>query len=64
MIPPFADGKDPNFKLEVNGKIIWEWRTLEGCHMKLFNVLQANLMAIGYKLEVTAFGSNRQRSER
>ena len=29
-VPPFADGKDPNYYLQINENVLSEWRTLEG----------------------------------
>ena len=40
VVPPFADGKDPNYCLQINGNVLWEWRTLEGNLKKLCAVLQ------------------------
>ena len=55
MVTPFVEGNDPKFALQINGNLLWEWRTLEGSLKKLFAVLQANLGAIGYGLEESAF---------
>ena len=55
MVAPFVEGNDPNFALQINGNLLWEWRTLKGSLKKLFAVLQANLGAIGYRLEESAF---------
>ena len=33
VVPLFADGKDPNYCLQI--KVLWEWRTLEGNLKKL-----------------------------
>ena len=37
------------------GKVLWEWRKLEGNLKKLFTVLQVNLQANGYSLKQSAF---------
>ena len=55
MVPPFANGKDPKFCLQINGNILWEWRKLDGNLRKLFAVLQANLRPNGYRLEESAY---------
>ena len=55
MVAPFVNGNDPNFSLQINGKMLWEWRKLEGNLKKLFVVFQANLRPNGYKLEESAF---------
>ena len=55
VVPPFADGKDPNYCLQINGNVLWEWRTLEGNLKKLYAVLQRNLRLNGYLLEESAF---------
>ena len=51
----FADGKDPNYCLQINGNVLWEWGTLEGNLKKLYAVLQRNLRLNGYLLEQSAF---------
>ena len=53
---PFADGRDPNFSLQINGKAQWEWRRIEENLKKLFEVLQANLFKLDYKLGAAANG--------
>ena len=57
VVPPFADGKDPNYCLQINENVLWEWRTrtLEGNLKKLYAVLQRNLRLNGYLLEESAF---------
>ena len=30
VVPQFADGKDPNYCLQINENVLWQWRTLEG----------------------------------
>ena len=55
MVAPFVNGDDKNFALQINGKLLWEWRILsEGNSKKLCDVLQANLRPIGYSLEESA----------
>ena len=54
-VPPFADGKDPNYCLQIIGNVLWEWRKLEGNLKKLYAVLQRNLRLNGYLLEESAF---------
>ena len=55
MVAPFVNGDDKNFSLQINGKILGEWKKLEGNLKKLFAALQANLRSIGYTLEESAF---------
>ena len=55
VVPPFADGKDPNYCLQINGNVLWEWRTLEGNLKKLYAVLQRNLRLNANLLEESAF---------
>ena len=54
VVPPFADVKDPNYCLQINGNVSWEWRTLEGNLKKLYAPLQRNLRLNGYLLEESA----------
>ena len=56
MVTPVVNGDDKNFSMQINGKIMWEWKKLEGNLKKLFAALQANLRSIGYTLEESAFG--------
>ena len=53
VVPPFAYGKDPNYCLQINGNVLWEWRTVEGNLKKLYAVLQRNLRLNGYLLEAS-----------
>ena len=55
IVAPFVNGDDKNFSVQMNGKLLWEWRKLDGNLKKLFAVLQANLHVIGYTLEESAF---------
>ena len=55
VVPPFADRKDPNYCLQINGNVLWERRRLEGNLKKLYAVLQRNLRLNGYLLEESAF---------
>ena len=55
MVELFVNGDDKNFSLQINEKILWEWRKLEGNLKKLFAALQANLRSIGYTLEESSF---------
>ena len=55
VVPPFADGKDPKYCLQINGNVLWEWRTLEGNLKKLYAVLQRNLRLNANLLEESAF---------
>ena len=55
MVASFVNGDDNNFSLQINGKILWEWKKLEGNLKKLFAVFQANLRFIGYTPEESAF---------
>ena len=54
MVALFVNGDDKNFSLQINGKILKEWKKLEGNLKKLFAALQANLRSIGYTLEESA----------
>ena len=54
VVPPFADVKDPNYCLQINWNVSWEWRTLEGNLKKLYAPLQRNLRLNGYLLEESA----------
>ena len=55
MVAQFVNGDDKNFSLQINGKLLWEWKKLEGNLKKLFAALQANLRSIGYTPEESAF---------
>ena len=39
LVAPFVNGDDKNFSLQIKGKIVWEWKTLEGNLKKLFAAL-------------------------
>ena len=56
VVPPFADGKDPNYCLQINENVLWEWRTLEGNlknYMQFFKETYVRLNS--YLLEESAF---------
>ena len=40
MVAPFVNGDDKNFSLKIKGKIVWEWKTLEGNLKKLFAAMR------------------------
>ena len=40
MVAPFVNGDDKNFSLQIKGKIVWEWKTLEGNLKKLFAAMR------------------------
>ena len=50
MVALFVNGDDKNFSLKINGKILWEWKKLEGNLKILFATLQANLRSLVYTL--------------
>ena len=56
VVPPFADGKDPNYCLQISENVLWEWRTLEGNlknYMEFFKETYVRLNS--YLLEESAF---------
>ena len=55
VVAPFVNGNDPNYCVQINGKVLWEWRIMDGSLKKLFAVLQSNLRANGYQLEESVF---------
>ena len=55
VVAPFVDNNDKNFSLQMNEKLLWEWRRLGGNLKKMFAILQANLCVIGYALEESVF---------
>ena len=40
MVAPFVNGDDKNFSLQIKGKIVWEWKTLEGNLKKLLAAMR------------------------
>jgi len=60
MVAPFVNGDDKNFSLQINGKLLWEWRKLNGNLKKLFAILQANLRLIGYTLKESVSVSDKR----
>ena len=55
VVAPFVDSNDKNFSLQMNRKLLWEWRRLGGNLKNLFAILQANVRVTGYTLEESAF---------
>ena len=54
MDSPCKHDHDPHFSLKINGKALWLWRKAEGRAKIAFNVLQACLPKLGYKLKESA----------
>ena len=54
MVHPYVDSCDPNFCLQINREALWHWREVHGQPRAAFNVLQASISHIGYKLEESA----------
>ena len=50
MSSPLKSDYDPFFYLQINGEALWQWRKLNADPKKVFEVLQDNLMKIGYRL--------------
>ena len=54
MVRPYVDSCDPKFRLQINGEALWHWREVRGQPSVAFDVLQASISRIGYKLEESA----------
>ena len=54
MVPPYVESNDPKFHLQINGEALWHWRKVCGHPCAAFDVLQASISRIGYKLEESA----------
>ena len=53
MVPPFVDGNDRMFHLQVSGEALWKWRDV--CKPEtLFELLQASILPLGYQLHDSA----------
>ena len=53
MVPPFIDGNDRTFHLQVSGEALWKWRDV--CKPgTLFELLQASILPLGYQLHDSA----------
>ena len=53
MVPPFVDGNDRMFHLQVSGEALWKWRDV--CKPgALFELLQASILPLGYQLPDSA----------
>ena len=50
MSSPLKSEYDPFFYLQINGEALWQWRKLNADPKKVFEVLQDNLVKIGYRL--------------
>ena len=54
MVRPYVDSCDLKFHLQINGEALWHWREVRGQPSVAFDVLQASIPRIGYKLEESA----------
>ena len=54
MVRPYVESNDPKFHLQINGEALWHWRKVRGHPRAAFDVLQASISRIGYKLEESA----------
>ena len=54
MVRPYIDSCDPKICLQRNGQALWHWREVRGQPSVAFDVLQASISRIGYKLEESA----------
>ena len=54
MVRPYVDSCDPKFRLQINGEALWHWREVRGQPSTAFDVLQASISRLGYKLEESA----------
>ena len=53
MVPPFVDGNDRMFHLQVSGEALWKWRDV--CKPgTLFELLQEGIVPLGYQLHDSA----------
>ena len=50
MSSPLKSDYDPFFYLQLNGEVLWQWRKLNADPKKVCEVLQDNLVKIGYRL--------------
>jgi hypothetical protein len=50
MSVPSLNGSDPMFYLQLNGQVLWQWRTLKLNTVSLFDALQNSLPMLGYEL--------------
>ena len=50
MLSPISDSCDQHFHLEINGELLWQWRTHKLDPVLLFHALQENLSPLGYIL--------------
>jgi len=54
MVRPYVELNDPKFQLQINGEAVWHWREVRGHPYAAFDVLQASILRIRYKLEESA----------
>ena len=54
MVRPYVDSCDQKFRLQINGEALWHWREVRGKPSIAFEVLQASISHLGYKLEESA----------
>ena len=61
MVRPYVESNDPKFHLQINGEALRHWREVRRQPRAAFDVLQANISSIGYKMEESARDRNMKR---
>ena len=54
MVRPYVDSCDLKFCLQIYEEAVWHWREVRGQPIVTFDVLQASILGIRYKLEESA----------
>ena len=54
IVPPFIEESNPTFHLQINGEVVWKWREVCWPPRKVFNLLQASILPLGYRLAESA----------
>ena len=54
MVPPYVEETNPTFLLQLNGEVVWKWREVCCPPRKVFTLLQASILPLGYRLTESA----------
>ena len=54
MVPPYVEENNPMFLLQLNGEVVWKWREVCRPPRKVFTLLQASILPLGYRLTESA----------
>ena len=50
VVPPFLEESNPVYIIQMSGEAAWKWRVFYCLPLRVFDLLQASILPLGYKL--------------